>query len=114
MSKRNSHPGWAVQFSDGSWLGGAHGWFASDDAFYADIYDSAKEAEEALKMSEIKGMATIVPAWQPLCEHLRFENSELKKSNKISISDVDDVVFELENVLNSLKHITESDNEKED
>ena len=47
--ERNTHPGWAVRFSDGTWLGCAHGWFTTNETFYADIYDSKEDAESKLQ-----------------------------------------------------------------
>lgn len=107
-SKRQSHPGWAVKFSDGTWLGGAHGWFRAEDAFYADIYESSERAVECLTISNVLKEPDlkwdIVPAWEPLCERLRVEISSLEEANKITPGELYDIVFDLEYVLSRLKN----------
>lgn len=110
---RKAHPGWSIQFEDGTWLGGAHGWFRDEDAFYADIYESEARALEILEYvkkdhsydSYFQLAAKVVPAWEPLCEHLRHENKSLKAANKISPSDLFDLSFELDMVLSKLKEL---------
>lgn len=111
-NEKNSHPGWAVYFSDGTWLGGPHGWRRYDDAFYADAFESEQEAQECLEMAKEHldkdtPPATIVPAWQHLCERLQLENTTLQKANKVSIEDVDDIILDLENSVASLKRMIE-------
>lgn len=109
--ERGSHPGWAVRFSDGTWLGGAHGWFRTEDAFYADIYESKKDAEGYLKhVREDKHDAEyfaldaeIVPAWEPLCENLRLEISTLRSSCKLNIYDLNSSVDDIQYQLDELK-----------
>jgi hypothetical protein len=104
-------PGWAVRFEDGSWLGGAHGWFRSDDAFYADVYESKEDAQrylDDLRRDKDEGghfdlPAEIVPAWQPLCESLRVEVRSLKQANKLTPSKLMDITMNLESVLYDLK-----------
>jgi hypothetical protein len=108
---RGAHPGWAVKFSDGTWLGGAHGWFRSDDAFYADIYDSKEEGEKSLKYlredRDEKGYfdlpAEVVEAWQPICESLRLEVTTLKQANIVSYMDIFDLREELESIVDKVK-----------
>lgn len=83
---RRAHPGWGVRFSDGTWLGGAHGWFRTEDAFYSDTFDSKEEGEKYLKYvredhdKEYFSLeAEVVPAWEILAEHLRLEISNLRQ-----------------------------------
>ena len=105
--ERSAHPGWSVQTKDGTWLGGAHGWFLSEDAFYADIYDSEETAKHWAEdnQSEFKGgfEYTIVPAWEPLCERLRVDVSSLKEANEISPSKIMDIVMSLEDAISTLQ-----------
>jgi hypothetical protein len=104
-------PGWAVQFEDGSWLGGAHGWFRSDDAFYADVYESKEDAQrylDYLRKDKSEGgafdlPAQIVPAWQPQLESLRVEVRSLKQANRLTPSKLMDITMNLESVLYDLK-----------
>jgi hypothetical protein len=112
---RVMHPGWAVQFEDGTWLGGAHGWFRSEDPFYADVYESEKDAQRYLddlrKDKDEQGYynlpAQIVPAWQPLCENLRHEVRTLTKANKLTPSKIMDITDHLEDALRELKNYDE-------
>lgn len=109
---RNAHPGWSVQFEDGTWLGGAHGWFRTEDAFYADIYESEARAADLLEDirkdssygDDFQLQAKIIPAWEPLCENLRFRVKSLEAANKLSPSKIFDISFQLEQVLQDLKN----------
>jgi hypothetical protein len=104
---RSAHPGWSVQTKDGHWLGGAHGWFLSEDAFYADIYDSEEDAKHWAEsnQSEFAGgfEYNIVPAWQPLCERFRVEISSLREANAITPSKIMDIVMSLEDAISTLQ-----------
>ena len=101
---RNAHPGWAVKTKEGTWLGGAHGWFLSEDPFYADIYESEEKAKYwAEREINNKHEYTIVPAWEPLCELLRVEISSLKEANTITPSKVMDIVMSLEDAISILQ-----------
>ena len=112
---RQAHPGWAVRFEDGTWLGGAHGWFRSEDAFYADIYDTKEEGEktlEYLRKDKSEGghydlPAEVVEAWQPICESLRLEVSTLKQANTVSYSDLMDLEWKAEEFYNEIKELRE-------
>ena len=109
--KRGAHPGWAIRFEDGTWLGGAHGWFRSEDAFYADIHDTKEEAERSLKYvrqdKDEKGYfdlpAEAVEAWQPICESLRLEVSTLKQANIVEYMDIFELRDELEGIVDKVK-----------
>lgn len=109
--EREAHPGWAVRFSDGTWLGGAHGWFRAKEAFYADIFDSEEEGHRYLKMvredkhdKEYYSLdAEVIPAWEPLCEHLRLEISTLRSSTKLDIYDLNSTVEDIQWKLDDLK-----------
>lgn len=109
--ERGAHPGWAVRFDDGTWLGGAHGWFRSEDAFYADIYDSKEEGEKTLEYlrkdrSEngyFDGPAQVVEAWQPICESLRLEVNTLKQANTVGYMDIFDLREKLESIVEDVK-----------
>lgn len=109
--REKGHPGWSVYFEDGTWLGGAHGWFRSEEAFYADVYDSAEEAQRWLDdLRRDKGEgghfdlpAKVIPAWEPLAESLRLEVSQLKQANSLSPSTISDIVFSLEDAIRQLK-----------
>lgn len=109
---RNAAPGWSVQFDDGTWLGGAHGWFTSSDAFYADIYSSPEEAQSTLDYvrkdkdwGDFSMEAKIIPAWQPLCERLRVRISSLRQANKLTPSKIFDITLSLEDALYQLRAI---------
>ena len=102
--ERQSHPGWAVKFSDGTWLGGAHGWFRHDDAFFADIFDSKEEAEHYIKVAgfddtSLNLESEAIPAWEPLCESLRHDVAMLTKANKVTPDNIFELRQELENIL---------------
>ncbi len=109
--ERGAHPGWAVRFADGTWLGGAHGWFRSEDAFYADIYDTKEEGEKYLKYvrddkhdAEYFSLdAEVVPAWEPLAESLRLEISNLRRSVKIDFHDMHMAVEDIQYALDAVK-----------
>jgi hypothetical protein len=109
--KRQSHPGWAVRFEDGTWLGGAHGWFRTGDAFYADKYQTKEEAHAYLQslrhdkteQGHFDLPAEIIPAWEPMCESLRVEVASLKEANTITPSKLMDIAITLEGVLFDLK-----------
>lgn len=110
--KLREHPGWSVRFSNGEWLGGAHGWYTSKEAAYADVYDSEEEAHSTLKYvrdnhkehdSEFSLAAEIIPAWEPLCETLRVRIHFLKEANTITPNDIDSVVFSLEDAIRTLQ-----------
>lgn len=104
-------PGWAVRFEDGTWLGGAHGWFRSEDAFYADIYASKEDAQRYLddlrkdkyESDYFNLPAEIIPAWQVQCESLRLEVRMLKQANRLTPSKLMDITMNLEQVLYDLK-----------
>lgn len=108
---RGAHPGWAVRFEDGTWLGGAHGWFRSPDAFYADIYDSKEDGQRYLddlrrdKMygDEFALPAEVIEAWQPICESLRLEVSTLKQANIIGYMDIYELRNKVEEILDEVK-----------
>lgn len=104
--KRNAHPGWAVQYEDGSWLGCAHGFFRAIDAFYGRLYDTKEAAERDAKDAnedwKDKGKYTIVPGWEILCEDLRHKVSTLKEANTVDPSTILDIVLELEGVISRL------------
>ncbi len=107
----NAHPGWGVRFSDGSWLGGAHGWFRTEEAFYADIYQTEEDARSSLKIVRAQESgyydleAEIVPAWQILCEKLRLTIHTLKLSAKVDIYDLDSAIDDLQYALTDLKKL---------
>ena len=103
--KRREHPGWAIKFKDGTWLGGPHGWHHHDDAFYADIYSSPEEAKDCYEMSELTSPYDIVLAWEPLCERLRFEVVSLTKTNKVSPGDLSDLESDIEMILSKIKEM---------
>lgn len=110
---REAHPGWAVRFEDGTWLGGGHGWFRAEDAFYADIYDSKEQGLkylEDLRNDPHKRYgntfdlpAEAVEAWQPICETLRLDVSILKKCNTIEWMDIVDLREDLQQIMDRVK-----------
>jgi hypothetical protein len=106
-TERNSHPGWAVRFEDGSWLAYGHGWHQFTDAFYARLFDSAEKAEEAVKEAAkdwgLDEEYDIIPGWQPVAEQLRHDVAELKHANKFSPDDIFEISMELESILSKLK-----------
>lgn len=106
-AKRNSHPGWAVRFVDGSWLAYGHGWHLFDDAFYAKCFSSAQEAEDAVKQAAEDYTKLdeydIVPAWEPVAEQLRHDVAQLEHANKFSPNDIFEISMDLESILARLK-----------
>jgi hypothetical protein len=108
---RGAHPGWAVRFQDGTWLGGAHGWFRSEDAFYADIYDTKEEGEKTLKYlrddkhegGHFDLPAEVIEAWQPICESLRLEVSTLNQANLVGYMDIFDLKQDMEGIIDRVK-----------
>lgn len=113
--KRKEHPGYAVQLEDGSWLCYAHGYFADQDAFYADNFESKSRAHSALidaisdgyLPKETKGK--VVEAWQPLCESLRHRVKELEGANKISPKILFEVVSDIEMALQRIDIYKDND-----
>lgn len=105
--KRNAHPGWAVQDEGGGWLCYGHGFFLSEDAFYADVVLSEEDAKHLIKEAnedfENNTSFNIVLAWEPLCESLRHEVAALKEANTISPSKIMDIVIDLQGVIADLK-----------
>lgn len=106
-TERNRHPGWAVRFVDGSWLAYGHGWHLFEDAFYARIFSSAQEAEDAVKDAAEDFTKLddydIVPAWEPVCEQLRHDVAELKHANTFSPDDIFEITMELDSILARLR-----------
>lgn len=108
---RDTHPGWAIYFEDGTWLGGAHGYIRTGGAFYAYIFSSKEAAEKVLthlRTSRTEGNyfsvpAEIIVAWEPLCENLRSEVSALKQANVVKYLDIFDLREEVESILNRIK-----------
>ncbi len=112
--KRNAHPGWAVRFEDGSWLGCAHGYFRAPEAFFAYIYSSEEEAlNDFNRGKEDLGnnipKYSIIPAWEPLCEVLRLEIGSLRKICKFDSSDALELSMELEHFVDKLNAIWKDD-----
>ena len=113
--KRHQHPGWAVKFTDGSWLSGGHGWHQHADAFYASIFSSFEAAKEAVETSELydpKVSWEIISAWEPLCERLRHDVIILRQVNKIKPLDIMNLRMDLEDILNTVKKL-DSDEEED-
>lgn len=106
-SKRQEHPGWALQTKKGGWLSYAHGWHVLEDAFYARIFPTQEAAKDALADAQedfVGGIeCDIVPAWEPLCGKLRHEVKSLTTANKISPSDLTEVWLLMENIKSLLK-----------
>ncbi len=105
--KRLAHPGWAVQFEDGSWLCIAHGCDMVVDAFYAKTWTTEKEAESevlfCIKHKDIPDVPyKIIPAWEHLCESLRVRNNSLTEANKIKPMDIMEMTWDLEQVIATL------------
>lgn len=105
--ERNKHPGWAVRTKTGHWLSYAHGFHLSEDAFYARVVDSEEDAKHLIKQAcEDFGnsvLFSVVLAWEPLCEQLRFQVSSLKKANTLSPNKIDDVILSLEDAISTLQ-----------
>ncbi len=105
--KRLAHPGWAVQFEDGSWLCIAHGVDMVTDAFYAKTWDTSEKAEKEvtyyIKYKDIPDVPyKIIPAWEHLCESLRVRNNGLVEANKIDPGDIMEMTWQLEQVIATL------------
>lgn len=111
LEMREAHPGWAIKFEDGTWLGGAHGYIRTGDAFSAYIYDTKEQAEKVLdflKNSKTESEyfsfpSNIVEAWQPACENLRAEVLNLKQVNVVGYLDLHDLREELEAAIYRIK-----------
>lgn len=105
--KPGAFPGWAVKFEDGSWQCGGHGFHRSNDAGYAERHDTQEIAHFCAQRCQEdykdKMPYEIIPGWEPLCEELRNEIIMLKKSNTISPNILMDVVFDLQQVIATLK-----------
>lgn len=107
---RDTHPGWAVRFEDGTWLGGAHGYIRTGSAF-AYIYDSKEDGEKVLaylrssrtEASYFGTPAEVIEAWQPICETLRSDVSALKQANVVQYLDLFDLREELESIVDKVK-----------
>lgn len=105
------HPGWAVRFEDGTWLGGAHGYIRTGSAEHAYIYNSKEEGEKVLaylrtSRTESNYFSTpseVIEAWQPVCEMLRSDVSALKQANVVEYLDIFDLRDELESIVNKVK-----------
>lgn len=111
LETRNVHPGWVVYFEDGTWLGGAHGYIRTGDAFSAYIYDTKEQAEKVLdhlRNGKTEGKyfslpSNIIEAWQPACENLRAEVAALKQTNVVKYLDLHDLREELEGIVSRVK-----------
>lgn len=111
LETRNAHPGWAVYFEDGTWLGGAHGYIRTGDAFSAYIYDTKEQAEKVLdhlRNGKTEGKyfslpSNIIEAWQPACENLRANVAALKQANVVGYLDIFDLHEELESIVGKVK-----------
>lgn len=126
--KRNEHPGWGVRLDDGTWLCAVHGLYPVTEAFYATIMDSEKEAESLLQeyINDVKNIGIwkgqkterydpnrviptgkAMPAWEPMCQQLIFDVSQLKAANKISPSKLFDIQMSLEDAISTIKGAVE-------
>jgi hypothetical protein len=109
---RDSHPGWAVRFTDGTWLGGAHGYIRTGSAEDAYIYSSKEEGQKVLdylktsrtESSYFSFPSEIVEAWQPICEMLRSDVAALKQANVVEYLDIFDLRSELEAIVGKVKN----------
>ena len=104
---KQEHPGWAFQTKEGNWVAYAHGYFVVENAFYAKMVGSEKQAREELKymQEDFEGgiECDIVPAWEPLCGKLRFEVKQLEDANKIRPEDLTEVWLLMEQIKSLLK-----------
>lgn len=106
-----AHPGWAIRFEDGTWLGGAHGYIRTGSAGDAYIYNSKEEGEKVLdflKNSKTESKyfsfpSQIIEAWEPICETLRSDVKALKEANVVSYLDIFDLRDELESIVSKVK-----------
>jgi hypothetical protein len=111
-----SFPGYAIKFSDGTWLGGCHGWYISDDPGDVDIHDTVEQAENNIKLAKERGgidrniKYTIVPAFEYQCynlkrenDKLKIENERLKVANEISPKQIHSLIIHLESLTTNLK-----------
>ena len=106
-----AHPGWAIRFEDGTWLGGAHGYTRTVNAFDAHIYSSKENAEKILNYlknnkdvgAHFSFPSQIIEAWEPVCKTLRSEVKALKAANVISYLDIFELREELESIVNKVK-----------
>jgi hypothetical protein len=105
MKERGSYPGFAIKTSDNKWLGEGHGYLLSTDAFYAEVFNTAKEAIDFATQAQVDFQFTydIVAAWEPVCEKLRHQISELEEVNTIKPNDLLDISLELISIISKLK-----------
>lgn len=102
--EKGKFPGWAVKFEDGTWLASAHGLHRFEDASYAKLYDSWEDARYDAEYyrkdypNDSHVTYDVIPGWEPLCEQLRSEVSNLEKTNKISWMDIFEIATELESI----------------
>lgn len=110
--ERNTHPGWAIQFADGTWLCANSMVFDQvDDAFYATIFYKREEAEQVedrihdyLQWDPNDMQShSIVLAWEPLCEVLRLRNAQLNKTCNIAPRIFDETIELLTEAIDNLR-----------
>ena len=106
--ERQSHPGWAVRFEDGSWLCIAHGVDMATDAFYANTYETKELANLTVLSCYSDGDIPntigyeVVVAWEHCCEVMRHHVKSLREANKIDPSDIMEMTWQLEGVIATL------------
>lgn len=106
------NPGYAVKYSDGTWLCYAHGYFTARHPFYARTFPTKKDAEAAFEESKedirysAEEMPEFVEAWEPLVARLRSDIKELEQLNQISPKDVFEMTMSLEDILHRLNNPT--------
>ncbi len=95
------HPGWAIKVpaddvSGDEWVTNAHG-LRCGEATCACVMITKAAAEELL--AEWGRPGEVVEAWEPLVATLWWEVDRLRKANKLSPSDIDHAMGQLEDVV---------------
>lgn len=107
--KNEFHPGWAVQFADGTWLGVGHGYWWFENATMAHIYNSVGAANSDVmeffkdEPAQRQGY-TIILAWEPRC--LKFQ-SEVQTLQAATAIDPLELFLSLETIKGAVSTIEE-------
>ncbi len=95
----NSHPGWAVRYSNGSWLSGGHGFFQTEEG---DIELSKEDAQRAMQWAGFPD-GEVVVAWEPRCHKLERECTRLKAACGLTPDDIEEASEKLDEVMTLLR-----------
>lgn len=88
METKIKHPGWAIKFEDGSYVGFAHG-IHDVEPLFAHIFDSKEDAGKWFTdvKAEFSVPCNVVEAWEPKIAELLYKIDKLERMNKINPED---------------------------